>query len=70
MTNLNHNRASRLGKALRRYAFGNDDRSNLIDMLTDARHWCDRHGEAYAKLDRIAYDHYTCEVVEQRKECR
>ncbi len=66
--NLNHNRARRLGKALRRYDTDNSELGNLIDMLTDARHWCDRHGEAYAKLDRIAHDHYFCEVIEQRKD--
>ena len=30
----------------------------LIDLLTDARHWCDRNGECFADLDRIAYRHY------------
>lgn len=31
----------------------------LIDLLTDARHWCDRHGQCFGDLDRIAYGHYS-----------
>ncbi len=33
-------------------------REGLIDLLTDARHWCDRKGQDFAALDRIAYRHY------------
>ncbi|HVX13092.1 MAG TPA: hypothetical protein VHC22_18050 [Pirellulales bacterium] len=36
-------------------------REGMIDLLTDARHWCDRHGESFAQLDRIAYQHYIAE---------
>lgn len=36
-------------------------RAGIIDLLTDARHWCDRHGESFAALDRIAYQHYLTE---------
>ena len=36
-------------------------REGLIDLLTDARHWCDHHGESFAELDRIAYQHYIAE---------
>lgn len=65
--NTNRNRAHRAAKAIRRYDLSGDARSNLIDLLTDARHWCDRHGESFADLDRMAYDHYVCEVIEQRE---
>ncbi|MGH7194055.1 MAG: hypothetical protein ACREJM_11070 [Candidatus Saccharimonadales bacterium] len=33
----------------------------LIDLLTDARHWCDRHGQRFADLDRLASQHYADE---------
>lgn len=36
-------------------------KEGLIDLLTDARHWCDRRGESFAELDRIAYQHYIAE---------
>ena len=36
-------------------------REGLIDLLTDARHWCDRHGESFAELDRLACQHYVAE---------
>ena len=62
----NKQRAARCVKALKRY--GTDDRVRvcLIDFLADARHWCDREGEDYAALDRLAYDHYLAELYEER----
>jgi len=33
----------------------------LIDLLADARHWCDRHGQDYARLDRLAPPHHPTE---------
>lgn len=44
-----------------------DIRTNLIDLLTDARHWCDANRESFAELDRIAYQHYAAEAVAERK---
>jgi hypothetical protein len=34
---------------------------NLIDVLADARHWCDRNQLSFAELDRQAYQHYLTE---------
>ncbi len=31
-----------------------DPATQLIDLLADIRHWCDRHGEDFARLDRLA----------------
>jgi hypothetical protein len=31
---------------------------NVIDLLTDVRHLCDKHGYDFAALDRTAYQHY------------
>lgn len=30
----------------------------LMAILADARHWCDRNGEDFGKLDRLAYLQY------------
>ncbi len=34
----------------------------LIDLLADARHWCDRNDQSFATLDRLAHDHYLTEL--------
>jgi hypothetical protein len=62
----NKARAARCGKALKRYGTDDTIRACLIDFLADARHWCDRSGEDYAALDRLAYDHYLTEIHEER----
>ena len=41
-------------------------REKLIDLLADARHWCDRHGESFAELDRIAHVHYLHELFQPK----
>jgi len=39
---------------------------NLIDLLADARHWCDRNGQNFGDLDRQAYRHYFAEIDQER----
>jgi hypothetical protein len=34
----------------------------LLDLLADARHWCDAAGLSFAEFDRRAYDHYLHEI--------
>ncbi|KAA0214971.1 MAG: hypothetical protein EDM82_08490 [Cyanobacteria bacterium CYA] len=63
----NAERASRFQAALTRYNDEWDTASNLIDLLADARHWCDRNDQCYGDLDRIAYDHYLVELWEERR---
>ena len=63
----NATRAHRCAKAIALY--GNRDpnpATQLIDLLADIRHWCDRHGEDFARLDRLAYDHYLTELHDER----
>lgn len=62
----NKNRAARCAKVLARYRTGDTKTDCLVDFLADARHWCDRNGQDYARLDRLAYDHYIAEVNEER----
>lgn len=32
--------------------------TDLIDLLTDLRHYCDEHGLCFGDCDRVAYVHY------------
>jgi hypothetical protein len=59
---LNADRAERLQMAMEIFYD-----ASVIDMLADARHWCDRNGQSYAELDRIAYRHYLAEIDEERR---
>ncbi len=61
MTPTNRRRAMRIGHVLTWCKDWKTGRAGLIDLLTDARHWCDRHGEDFAKLDRTAYGRYLAE---------
>lgn len=58
-------RAAHLAAELQTYTDGWDIRTNLIAVLTDARHWCDAHGESLADLDRIAHQHYFAELGDE-----
>lgn len=64
MTTLTRNarRAMRVEHVLTWCKDWGSRREGLIDLLTDARHWCDRHGESFAELDRLACQHYTAEL--------
>jgi hypothetical protein len=66
-TPTNHNRAKRCDNVLRRYGTDNTQKGCLIDLLADARHWCDLNSESFGELDRIAYEHYLAELDEQRR---
>ena len=61
----NQQRSRRFQQCLRRYQADGDLHEILIDLLADARHWCDRHAENYANFDRQAYQHYLVELSEQ-----
>lgn len=62
MNPANHHRAKRCRNVLRHYGTVNTDEGCLVDLLADARHWCDRNGETYADLDRRAHQHYLAEL--------
>lgn len=68
MNAYNKRRAARITKLLRHYCRYDPPETCLIDLLADARHWADLHGQDFAKLDRMAYDHYAAEVVIARQE--
>jgi len=64
MTPLTNNarRAARIDRVLTRRKDSGSKREGLIDLLADARHWCDRQGEDFAQLDRMAHQHYLAEL--------
>jgi hypothetical protein len=37
----------------------------LVDLLTDARHWCDSNNRSFAELDGQAHRHYLAELDEE-----
>lgn len=41
------------------------DEEDVIDFLTDLRHFCDQAGLDLSNLDRIAHDHYLAELAEE-----
>ncbi len=47
----NRRRAMRIGHILTWCKDWSSPREGLIDLLADARHWCDQHGESFADLD-------------------
>jgi hypothetical protein len=65
MTFTNKDRAARIGKVLRTYETDDTFVGCLIDILADARHWCDQNGHSFADLDRQAYQHYLGELADE-----
>lgn len=41
-----------------------DDESNVTDLLTDIRHYCDAMGLDYGRLNNRARSHHEAEVAE------
>ena len=71
MTNLldiaNAERVARCEAALARYNDEYDTAANLIDLLADARHWCDLHGRSFWDLDGVAHGHYLAELAPEAR---
>lgn len=72
MKTLTHNdrRAMRIGHILSWCKDWSTASEGIIDLLTDARHWCDRNGEDFAALDRIAHQHYLAELNDEQHDER
>jgi hypothetical protein len=59
-------RAAAFDNLLNRY--GDDDPADrLVDLLTDARHWCDLHGQSFWEQDRRAHQHYLTEIQQTER---
>lgn len=64
MKTINAKRVERFEQRLRIYKTDATIECRLIDLLTDARHWCDRNGLRYTEHDCIAQEHHSAELVE------
>ena len=64
----NQDRAERFAGLLALYDSDDTNSCRLTDLLTDARHWCDRQNQCYGTRDRVAYDHYLAEFAGERQE--
>jgi len=56
-------RVNRCEDVLCLYNNGWDEKDNLVDFLTDSRHWCDFHGLSFSDIDRQAVLHYRAEAM-------
>jgi hypothetical protein len=50
--------------------YDDDFETCIIDLLTDARHWCHLNDRSFEDLDRMAREHFEAEVNEQLSEER
>ncbi len=60
-------RSQRADKAINDYAQG-DSRENLVDLLTDAMHWCDDMDEPFEEFYATATVHHDAERNHKEKE--
>ncbi len=68
MKSENDKRSKRCAATIRSYNDEWDEKSNLIDLLADARHWCDRKELCFGDLDRMAHQHYLAELSDERRQ--
>jgi len=63
-------RAEKARRTLRLGGYRNDDRKgvpeDVIDILADLRHLCDKRGWDFGGLDRSGYNHYLAEKGKAR----
>ncbi len=69
MSQTNQIRAKRCGKALSAYST-DDTFTNLIDLLTDAQHWCDFTGQDFHIALAQACRHYISELNDDQHDER
>jgi hypothetical protein len=49
---------------------GEPRRTQVMDLLADLRHLCDRWGLDFDKLSQEGLDHYRAEIAEDGPKCR
>lgn len=69
MTQSNQTRAKRCGEVLSAYST-DDTFTNLIDLLTDAMHWCDFTGQDFHITLAQACRHYINELNDDQHDER
>ena len=63
----NKDRARRAADAIEAYT-DDDMRSNLVDFLADAMHWCHIHGHCFDDVMYTARRHFDAELIEETEE--
>ena len=69
---MNHQpRIDRFATAIDRYGDpANSDSETIIDLLADAMHWCDAHGEDFHICLAMACRHYINELNDDQQDER
>lgn len=65
----NEDRARRAAEAIEAYS-DDDNRSNLVDFLADAMHWCHLSGHCFDDVLDTARRHFDREITEETEERR
>lgn len=76
MLPTNETRAARAERTLRDHfklyscgaKFEDETPSPLVDLLADLRHWADRNDVDFYRALDTSFEHYSGEVVEERRE--
>lgn len=55
---MNEKRCTRFEKAIRDYLENDDMDDILTDILTDARHWCQKNGIGFEDAVLRSFDHF------------
>lgn len=63
----NKDRAQRAAEAIEAYS-DDDTRSNLVDFLADAMHWCHLNGHRFDDVMDTARRHFARELIEETEE--
>lgn len=66
----NARRAARAGGILIHHRDGGDLHTSLVDLLADAMHWCDAHGDDFHLALAQACRHYIHELNDQQHDER
>ena len=63
----NEGRARRSAEAIEAYS-DDDTRTNLVDFLADALHWCHLNGHCFEDVLDTARMHFEAELTEETEE--
>jgi hypothetical protein len=56
-----------VGRIIADYNPNGDERENLVDLLTDAMHWCLMFDEPFSEFYHSARMHFAAEVREDQR---
>lgn len=59
--------AAKIDPTVREYEHGPGLECGVVDILTDLRHYCDKHGLDFAEACDDSYSHYIEEAADDRR---